>query len=83
MVDLLVLTSSDRLLFLLKLYYYFFYKTTYLIKEVNCTKPSPSVSIAWLLSGSYICQCKFGHSFALAALVCAITVRSKYLTQRS
>jgi len=40
-VDLLVLTSLDRLLFTLKICY----KTIYLNLEVNCTEPSPSVSV--------------------------------------
>ncbi len=38
-VNLLGLTSSDRLCFKLKLY--FFYKTSYLNEEVNLTEPSP------------------------------------------
>ncbi len=42
MVDFLALTSSDQLLFILKLYISF-YKTTYLNKELNCTEPFPSV----------------------------------------
>jgi hypothetical protein len=33
MVDLLVLTSSDRLLFLLKLYYFFFTKQPTLLRK--------------------------------------------------
>jgi hypothetical protein len=36
-IDLRVLTSSDELLFIMKLYF-FFTKTTYL-NEVNCTEP--------------------------------------------
>jgi len=47
-VDLLVLTSLDQLLWILKIYIYSFYKTSYLYKEVKCTEPSPSVSIPWL-----------------------------------
>jgi hypothetical protein len=40
MVDLLVLTSSDQLLSILKTSFFFlFYKTTYL-NEVNCAEPS-------------------------------------------
>jgi hypothetical protein len=31
-------------------YYIRFYKTSYLNEEVNCTEPSPSVSIPWLFS---------------------------------
>jgi len=47
-VDLLVLTSLDQLLLIMKiLSTYLFYKTSYLNEEVNCTKPSPSVSILW------------------------------------
>jgi len=48
-VDLLVLTSLDKLLFILK-YYFPFYKTSYLNEEVNCTEPSPSVSVPLLSS---------------------------------
>jgi len=44
MVDILVLTSLDLLLCILKLYIFFFCKTIYLNGEVNCTEPSPSVS---------------------------------------
>jgi len=44
-VDLLVLTSLDYLLFIWNILFTFFYKTSYLIAEVNCTDPSPSVSI--------------------------------------
>jgi hypothetical protein len=44
MVDLLILASLDQPLFkIIDL----FYKTNYLNKEVNCTNPSPSVSIPW------------------------------------
>jgi hypothetical protein len=46
-VDLLVLTSSDQMFFLLKLCFSFFYKTTYLSEEANCTEPSSSVSVLW------------------------------------
>jgi hypothetical protein len=45
MVDLIVLTSLDHLLFKLKLLFTFFYKTTNLNEEVNCAEPSASVSI--------------------------------------
>ncbi len=47
-IDLLVLTSSDQLLFILKLYF-LSYKTSYLNKEVNCIVPSLSVRVPWLL----------------------------------
>jgi hypothetical protein len=47
MVDLLVLISSDQRL-LYNRNYVSFYKTGYLIKEVNCTEPSPSVRVPWL-----------------------------------
>jgi hypothetical protein len=42
-VDLLVLTSLDQLLF----WKYFspYYKTSYLNEEVDCTEPSPSLSV--------------------------------------
>jgi hypothetical protein len=43
-VDLLVLTSLDKLLFTQKILLFFFYKTSYSNKEVNRTEPSPSVS---------------------------------------
>ncbi len=45
MVDL-VQTSSDKLLFILKLYFFIFTKQ-YLNEEVNCTEPSPSVKVPW------------------------------------
>jgi len=45
--DLQVLTSLDKLIFRLKIVFTFFYKTSYLNEEVNCTEPSPSVSIPW------------------------------------
>jgi hypothetical protein len=44
-IDLLLLTSLDQLIFMLKILFQFFYKTSYLNEEVNCTEPSPSVSI--------------------------------------
>jgi hypothetical protein len=40
-VDLLVLTSLDQLLFILKIVFTFFYKTSYLNEEVNGIEPSP------------------------------------------
>ena len=46
-VALLALTSLDEFIFILKIYVAFFYKTSYLNEEVNCTEPSPSVSIPW------------------------------------
>jgi len=45
MVDLLVLTSFDQLLFILKILFTFLQN---LNEEVNCTKPSPLVSIPWI-----------------------------------
>jgi hypothetical protein len=45
MADLLVLTILDQLLFVLKISSTCFYKTIYFNEEVNCTEPSPSVSI--------------------------------------
>ncbi len=45
-VDLLVPTSLDQLISYWE-YYLSIYKTGYLNKEVNCTEPSPSVSIPW------------------------------------
>ncbi len=44
-VDLLVLTSSDQLILILKIWFIFFYKTSNLNEEINCT---PSVSVPWL-----------------------------------
>ncbi len=46
--DLLVLTSLDPLLSILKTLFTFFYKTCYLNEEVNCTEPLPSVSVPCL-----------------------------------
>ena len=45
-VDLFVLASLDQLLLDWN-YYLPLHKTTYLNEEVNCTEPSPSVSIQW------------------------------------
>ncbi len=36
----------------------FSYKTSYLNEEVNCTKPSPSVSIPWAKDGTVGLYCK-------------------------
>jgi hypothetical protein len=44
---LLVLTSSDKLLFK-RNYIFLFYKTTYSNEEVNCTEPHPSVRVPWV-----------------------------------
>ncbi len=44
-VDLLSLSSSDQLLFMLKRCFSFSYKTTNLNLEVKCTNPSPSIRI--------------------------------------
>jgi hypothetical protein len=41
----LVLTSSDQLLFTLKISFFLFYKMSYLNEEVNRKKPSPSVRV--------------------------------------
>jgi hypothetical protein len=46
-VDLLVLTSLDQLLLIVQTHYLHFYKTSYPNEEVNCTEPSPSVSVPW------------------------------------
>jgi len=43
-VDLLVLTSLDKLI-QTETNFFFFTKTTYLNEEVNCTEPSPSVRV--------------------------------------
>jgi hypothetical protein len=45
-VNLLVLTSLDQLVFILKI---FFYNTSYLNEEVTCTEPSASVSVPWII----------------------------------
>jgi hypothetical protein len=39
-IDLLVLTSFDQLLLLLKISFNFFYETSYVNEEVNGTEPS-------------------------------------------
>jgi hypothetical protein len=44
-VDLIVLTSLDQLLFILKLYFSIFAKKTYLNEEVNRTEPSNLVRV--------------------------------------
>ncbi len=44
MFDLLVLNSLDQLLFIVKLLVAFVTKS-YLNEEVNCTEPSPLVSV--------------------------------------
>ncbi len=44
-VDLLVLTSSGQLLFIMKTLLTLFTKQATLNKEVNCTEPSRSVSV--------------------------------------
>jgi flagellar biosynthesis protein FliR len=44
-VALLVLTSLDHHLFILKVLFSSFYKTRYLNVEVNCTEPFPSVRV--------------------------------------
>jgi len=47
-VELLVLTSPDQLLFILKIFDYFFYKTTYLKVEVNRYESFPPVRLPCL-----------------------------------
>jgi len=49
-VDLFLLTTLDYLLRVLKTLF-IFYKTSYTNEEVNCTEPSLSVSILWLIMG--------------------------------
>ncbi len=44
-VDLLVTTSSDQWLFMLKKIIFLFYKTSDLYEEGNCTEPFPSVRL--------------------------------------
>ncbi len=53
-IYLLVQTSLDQLLFILKILFIFLKK--YLNEEVNCTNPSPSVSIPWLSWRVFKCQ---------------------------
>jgi hypothetical protein len=48
-VHLLVLTSLDQLIFILKILLAYFTKTSYLNEEVNCIEPSPLVSIPWFI----------------------------------
>jgi hypothetical protein len=50
MVDLLVLTGSEQLLFKLKEY---FYKTIYLNEAVKCTEPSTSARVPCPIVGEY------------------------------
>jgi hypothetical protein len=45
MADLLVSTSSDQLLFILKTIIFLFYKTTYLNEEVSGTESSTPVVV--------------------------------------
>ncbi len=45
MVDLLVLTSLDQLLFILEILFTSWYKTSNLNEEVSCTDSSPSVRV--------------------------------------
>ncbi len=47
-INLLVLTSSNYLLLIVKMHIFLFLQTSYLNKEVNCTEPSsPLVSCPW------------------------------------
>ncbi len=48
-VDLRVLASLNQLLFYIEIIIILFYKTSYLNEEINCTEPSPLVSIPCLL----------------------------------
>jgi hypothetical protein len=45
-VDFLVLSSSDQLILRLKILFTFVTKQVTLNEEVNCTEPSPSVSVS-------------------------------------
>jgi len=47
-VDLGVLTSLDQPL-LIQQTFLLNYKVSYLKEEVNCTEPSPSVSVPWVI----------------------------------
>ncbi len=53
--DLLLLTSLDQPLVILQTLFTFFYKTRYLNEEVNCTEPSPLVSIPWFVICLWMC----------------------------
>jgi hypothetical protein len=61
MLDLLVLTSLDLLVFILKLFTYFCY-TTYFNEEVNRTEPTPSVRVPLELLSRVLL---IGYSFPL------------------
>ncbi len=52
-VNLLVLTSLNQLLFIIKILFTF-HKTSYLNEEVNFTEPSPSANISWTNSITYL-----------------------------
>jgi len=47
MFDLLVLTSLEPQLFILKILFACFTKKSYLNEEVKCIEPSPTVSVPW------------------------------------
>ncbi len=52
--DLLVLTSLDQLVLIMRILLNFLYKTGYVNEEVICTEPSPSVSIPCFYSWKMI-----------------------------
>ncbi len=55
-VDTFVLTRSDQLFLILMTYFFSFLQNELFYKEVNCTEPSPSVRVPWLVS---FCPGKF------------------------
>jgi hypothetical protein len=74
-VDLLVLTSLDQLIYIIKILFTFF-KTSYLGEEVNCTEPRPFSWCLW--PNSQILDSRKGYftrpiseaDFALGLCVC-------------
>ncbi len=65
-IDLLVLTSLDNRLLILKSFFLLFNKTSYINKVVNCTEYSPSMRVPWLL-GWVAQQCPVSCIFAQLA----------------
>jgi hypothetical protein len=49
-VDRLEPTSLEELLLIVKLLFSFCYNTSFLNEEVNCTEPSPSISVPWYMN---------------------------------
>jgi hypothetical protein len=53
-VDLPVLTSLDQLLFKFEILRTLVRKTSCFNEEVNCTEPSPSVGVFWLMPFKFV-----------------------------